>query len=214
MQTRNNRMRTKLLGVTLSLSMAFSGAMLLAPSTTHAAAAEASAADAIIATGKQYLGVPYKFGASSGSTDAFDCSSFMQYIFKKNGIDLPRSSKQQAAVGTPVAKDQLQPGDLVFSDTNRDGIINHVSLYIGDGKLLHTYRVGIGVTVSTFAGSTWDNTFVTARHVIPGDSGTVALPQSDETASISANTGKSAESATPATAESKKRSKWNPSRHS
>ncbi|WP_307721769.1 C40 family peptidase [Paenibacillus humicus] len=74
--------------------------------------------------------MPYKFGASSGSTDAFDCSSFMQYIFKKNGIDLPRSSRQQAAVGTPVAKDRLQPGDLVFSDTNRDGVINHVSLYI------------------------------------------------------------------------------------
>ncbi|KKC46496.1 hypothetical protein VE23_04165 [Paenibacillus sp. D9] len=218
MQPRNHRVRTKLLGVALSLSMAFSGAMLLDPNTTHAAAANgnanASTADAVVATGMQYLGVPYKFGASSGSTDAFDCSSFMQYIFKKNGIDLPRSSRQQAAVGTPVAKDRLQPGDLVFSDTNRDGVINHVSLYIGDGKLLHTYRVGIGVTVSTFAGSTWDNTFVTARHVLPGGSGTVDLPQSDEQASVAAATGKSIEAAKPAASEGKKRYDWKPSRHS
>ncbi len=62
-----------------------------------------------------------------------------------------------------------EAGDLIFSDTNRDGVINHVSLYIGDGKILHTYRVGIGVTISEFEGSTWDKTYVTARRVIPAD---------------------------------------------
>lgn len=114
-------------------------------------------------TGKKYLGVRYLFGAASGRTDAFDCSSFTQYIFKKNGISLPRSSRQQAKAGKYVSRSNLQPGDLIFSDTNRDGVINHVSLYIGNGKLLHTYAVGIGVTISTFKGSAWDRNYVTAR---------------------------------------------------
>lgn len=125
-----------------------------------------SVADRILATGQQFLGIPYKFGAESGRTDGFDCSSFTQYVFKAHGIDLPRSSRQQAKAGIYVPKSQLQKGDLIFSDTNRDGIINHVSIYMGNNQILHTYRVGIGVTISEFEGSTWDKTYVTARRVI------------------------------------------------
>ena len=158
----------KLLAITLGVSIACTGALTLTPHTTHAASSSSATvlANKIEATGKKYLGVSYKFGAKSGITSAFDCSSFIQYIFKKNGISLPRSSQQQSKVGVRVSKSALKPGDLVFSDTNGDGVINHVSLYIGGGKLLHTYRVGIGVTVSTFKGSTWDRRFVTARRVL------------------------------------------------
>jgi cell wall-associated NlpC family hydrolase len=123
-------------------------------------------ADKIIASGKKLIGTPYQFGAKAGSTDYFDCSSFAQYVYKLHGVELPRSSRQQALEGERVTKSQLQPGDLVFSDTNKDGVINHVSIYMGDGKLLHTYRKGIGVTISDFDGSTWDKTFVTARRVL------------------------------------------------
>jgi cell wall-associated NlpC family hydrolase len=170
MITNKTSMSRKLLAVTLGLSIAISGAAatLAAPHTTHAASSVSSTtlANKIAATGKKYLGVPYKFGAKAGLTSVFDCSSFTQYIFKKNGISLPRSSKSQSKVGVKVSKSQLKAGDLVFSDTNGDGIINHVSLYIGDGKLLHTYRVGVGVTISTFKGSVWDHRFVTARRVL------------------------------------------------
>ncbi|MEK8131417.1 C40 family peptidase [Paenibacillus filicis] len=154
-----------LAGITLSLTVAFSGHYLTAPQTAYAASASTTASK-IIQTGKHYLGVPYKFGAKSGNTSSFDCSSFTQYVFKKHGISLPRSSQDQSKVGRKVSKSQLQPGDLVFSDTNRDGRINHVSIYIGNGKLLHTYKVGVGVTISNFKGSTWDKTFVTARRVL------------------------------------------------
>ncbi|WP_054972016.1 C40 family peptidase [Paenibacillus sp. A3] len=165
--TKKSRIVKALLGVTMSLSIAVTGNMLAVPQSAQAATvSQASVADKIIATGKRYLGVRYKFGAPAGRTDVFDCSSFTQYVFKQHGIKLPRSSRQQATVGTKVAKSQLKPGDLVFSDTNRDGKINHVSIYIGNGKLLHTYRVGVGVTISNFKGSTWDKTFVTARRVI------------------------------------------------
>ncbi|MUT67091.1 cell wall-associated hydrolase [Paenibacillus sp. NEAU-GSW1] len=151
-------------GIGLSLSIALGSAAVAAPQQAHAAISS-SKANAIIATGKSFLGKPYKFGAPSGITSSFDCSSFTQYVYKKHGISLPRSSKDQSKVGIKVSKANLKAGDLVFSDTNRDGVINHVSIYIGNGKLLHTYKVGIGVTISTFKGSAWDKTYVTARRV-------------------------------------------------
>ncbi|HEY2493434.1 MAG TPA: C40 family peptidase [Paenibacillus sp.] len=167
MNTNPKRRFGKLLvGATLSLSIVLSAGTMFT-NTNSAYAANSSIADNVITTGKQFLGVPYQFGAKSNRTSAFDCSSFTQYVFKQSGINIPRSSKQQSNVGIFVSRGQLQPGDLVFSDTNRDGVINHVSLYIGNGKLLHTYRVGIGVTISNFAGSTWDKTYVTARRVLP-----------------------------------------------
>lgn len=168
-----------LTSVSLSLTIAFSGSMILTPQQAQAAtASSASVTDNVIATGKQLIGVPYQFGSKNGSTRSFDCSAFTQYVFKQNGIHIPRSSRQQANAGTFVPKSQLQPGDLVFSDTNRDGVINHVAIYMGDGKIIHTYRVGIGVTISNFAGSTWDKTYVTARRVIPnnGQASPVAAP--------------------------------------
>ncbi|THF76382.1 C40 family peptidase [Cohnella fermenti] len=184
-KTSDKRFRKAITGTALSVAILFSGSALLAPQSTYAASAgnaasasvaatstSSSLADKIIATGKQYLGVEYEFGAKSGQTNTFDCSSFTQYVFKQNGIELPRSSKQQAKMGTYVAKSDLQPGDLIFSDTNSDGVINHVSIYIGNGQVLQTYRVGIGVTISDFEGSTWDRTYVTARRVIADDSAT------------------------------------------
>jgi cell wall-associated NlpC family hydrolase len=165
--TKKNRIAKILMGTSLSLTIAFSGGLLITPQSAQAATvSSASVADNVFATGKQFLGARYQFGAKAGRTDAFDCSSFTQYVFKQNGIKIPRSSRQQANVGTVVSKSQLKPGDLVFSDTNRDGIINHVSIYMGNGKVLHTYKKGVGVTISNFKGSTWDRTFVTARRVI------------------------------------------------
>lgn len=162
------RIAKMIAAITLGLAIAFTGVTIAAPQSADAASSTSASSKAskIIATGKKYLGVPYVFGAKAGRTDAFDCSSFVQYVYKKNGISLPRTSRQQAKVGVRVSKSNLKPGDLVFSDTNRDGVINHVSIYIGNGKLLHTYRKGIGVTISTFKGSVWDRTFVTARRVI------------------------------------------------
>ncbi|WP_370639096.1 C40 family peptidase [Cohnella sp. REN36] len=176
--------RKSFIGIGLSLTLALGTGAIAAPASAFAAQSQQSAsaatvANQIIATGKQYLGVPYVFGASSGKTSEFDCSSFTQYVYGKHGIDLPRTSQAQSKVGTKVSKSDLQPGDLVFSDTNRDGKVNHVSIYMGGGQLLHTYRVGIGVTISDFAGSTWDKTFVTARRVIPdGGAGQAAADTS------------------------------------
>lgn len=171
--TKNSRIGKKIVGIGLSLLVTLSGSMLITSGSVHAASASVSAtatsstkADRITATGKRFLGTPYRFGAKGGVTSSFDCSSFTQYVYKQNGIKLPRSSRDQSKAGKYVSKSHLRAGDLVFSDTNRDGVINHVSIYIGNGKLLHTYRVGVGVTISNFKGSTWDKTYVTARRVL------------------------------------------------
>ncbi|MBU5443174.1 C40 family peptidase [Paenibacillus sp. MSJ-34] len=123
-----------------------------------------SVGTSIINTGKKYLGVKYKFGAKSGITSAFDCSSFMQYIFKQHGIELPRSSKQQSKVGKYVSKSNLRVGDLIFFDSvkSRPGI-DHVAVYAGNGQILHTYGKP-GVTFSKL--SAWEKKIVTIRRVI------------------------------------------------
>ncbi|USB32327.1 C40 family peptidase [Paenibacillus sp. YPG26] len=168
--TNTRRIGKAIVGISLSLLVSMSGNILLTSESAHAAstatAASSTAANRIIASGKTFLGTPYKFGAKTGVTRSFDCSSFTQYLYKKVGVRIPRSSRDQSKAGKYVSKSKLKAGDLVFSDTNRDGVINHVSIYIGNGKLLHTYRVGIGVTISTFKGSTWDRTYVTARRVL------------------------------------------------
>lgn len=180
---KNQRIVKTVMGISLSFCIALSGTAMAAPQQAHAASASASAvANDIIATGKSFLGVPYRFGAESGRTDQFDCSSFTQYVFKKHGIELPRSSREQAAAGVKVSKNELQPGDLVFSDTNRDGKINHVSIYMGEDKLLHTYKVGVGVTITDFSGSAWDKTFVTARRVISSSKSEASAPTQDRKA--------------------------------
>ncbi|TYR81847.1 NlpC/P60 family protein [Priestia megaterium] len=127
--------------------------------------------DKIISTGLRYLGTPYVFNAPSYRTDMFDCSSFMQYIFGVNGIELPRNSRQQFKVGTRVLSAPLQKGDLLFFTTkkrkHRYGLakIGHVGLYIGNNQMLHTYRGEKEVTISTLD-SYWKEAFVGAKRLI------------------------------------------------
>ena len=97
-------------------------------------------ADKIIATGEKYLGTPYQYGAASGQTKTFDCSSFTQYVFKQNGISLLRSSRQQYTQGTSVPRDQIKKGDLLFfTISSSGGQIGHVGIYAGNNQILHTW---------------------------------------------------------------------------
>lgn len=177
--TSKNRFSKLCVGVTLSLSMVLSTGSLFIH-TNSAYAASSSTADQIISTGQQFMGVPYKFGAKSGRTDAFDCSSFTQYVYKQNGISLPRSSKQQSTVGTFVSRDQLQPGDLVFFYSP----IHHVAIYMGNGKLLHTFGKG-GVTITDLNSGSWNSHYATARRVLQNN-GQTAATNSDSTNSATA----------------------------
>lgn len=124
-------------------------------------------ADRIIATGEKFLGTPYQYGAPAGQTRTFDCSSFVQYVFKVNGIDLPRSSREQATVGKTVSRSELKKGDLVFFTTSHSGgNIGHVGIYAGNNKILHTWGPG-GVRFDSMDQSWLKYGFVTAKRVIP-----------------------------------------------
>lgn len=105
-------------------------------------------ANSIIESGKKYLGAGYLYGASTTRTDAFDCSSFTLRVFQENGINLPRTSAQQANVGKEVPLSQVRKGDLVFFDTDGNGTINHVSIVVDATTILHS-ATSTGVAYAT-----------------------------------------------------------------
>ncbi|TDF95586.1 NlpC/P60 family protein [Paenibacillus piri] len=143
----------------VSVSVMFSGTMAIPSNTAYAYSS--SKASSVISTGKKYMGTPYKFGAKAGQTRTFDCSSFTQYVYGKHGVKLPRTSKAQSKVGTYVSKNNLKPGDLVFFYSP----VHHVGIYIGNGKMLHTYGAG-GVKITNMNSSFWKSKYKTARRVL------------------------------------------------
>jgi cell wall-associated NlpC family hydrolase len=107
----------------------------------------------VVGIGLKYVGVPYVWGGSSPT--GFDCSGLTQYVFAEAGIEIPRTSRTQFAVGDYIPSnrlDLLRAGDLVFfgfdGDANR---IHHVGLYVGDGNFLHAPQTGENVQVSSLA---------------------------------------------------------------
>ncbi len=83
--------------------------------------------DALLKTAHSYYGVPYRTGGTTSS--GMDCSGFTQTVYKEAvGINLPRVSRDQAAVGAAIEKNALQPGDLVYFATGTPGRVNHVGI--------------------------------------------------------------------------------------
>ncbi|WP_431963450.1 NlpC/P60 family protein [Nocardia sp. bgisy134] len=95
-----------------------------------------------LAAGLTRVGDPYVWGATGPSQ--FDCSGLVQWAFKQVGKNVPRTSSAQASYGTPVDKDDLQPGDVVFFYSD----ISHVGIYAGNGLMLHASTFGVPVAVA------------------------------------------------------------------
>ena len=101
---------------------------------------------AIVAYAKQFLGNPYVYGGTS-LTNGADCSGFTMRIFEHFGVSTGRTSRDQAANGKEISLDKIQPGDLLFYASGKT--INHVALYIGDGKIIHASTSKTGIIIST-----------------------------------------------------------------
>jgi|SRR3712207_4167830 cell wall-associated NlpC family hydrolase len=105
------------------------------------AAASSSAAQVAVDTALAQVGDPYVYGATG--PNSFDCSGLTSFSYKAAGISIPRTSKAQSTFGTPVAKANLQPGDLVFFYSP----VSHVGMYIGNGQMVHASTAGKPVAV-------------------------------------------------------------------
>ena len=102
---------------------------------------------AIVAYAKQFLGNPYVYGGTS-LTNGADCSGFTQSVFAHFGITTGRSSRDQAAKGKEISMSAIQPGDLLFYASG--SYINHVAIYIGDGKIIHSSNPTTGITITKY----------------------------------------------------------------
>lgn len=124
-------------------------------------AAPSSKGQQIVNEASKYLGVRYVYGGTSPS--GFDCSGLVQYVCRKVGVSVNRSSRDQYKNGVAVSKSDLQPGDLVFF--SKGSGISHVGIYAGNGQVIHSPRPGKSVCYVALSSMCSYSTYVGARRV-------------------------------------------------
>ena len=124
--------------------------------------------ESLLSQGRNLIGTPYRWGGTSPK--GFDCSGLVHYLYSKQGIFLPRSSRDQFTALPAV--EQPQPGDLVFF--RKRGVINHVGIYVGDGKMLHAPQTGSHVRIESMEKPNWQRRYAGARRALKGGNAVVA----------------------------------------
>jgi peptidoglycan DL-endopeptidase LytE len=109
------------------------------------------------------LGARYVWGASRPG--AFDCSGFTMYVMRQFGVSLPHSSSAQFRMGRSVSRGNLQAGDLVFFSLGTRGVVGHVGVYIGNGRMIHASTPSTGVIVSSLNERYYVSRYLGARRV-------------------------------------------------
>ena len=116
----------------------------------------------IVRTANQFIGIRYRWGGQSSST-GFDCSGLTMVVYRLNGLELPRSSRQQWKAGRPVYQEQLLKGDLVFFATTGGERVSHVGIYIGNNKFLHAPSSGRKIRISSMSNKYYKFRYLGAR---------------------------------------------------
>lgn len=120
--------------------------------------------EAVIDLALAQLDIQYRYGGVSWET-GYDCSGFVRWVFARNGISLPRTSRSQAGAGKHVDRRDLRKGDLVFFRLEGSRI-SHVGIYLGKGMFIHANRTGGEVRVSMLSNSFWRKKYAGARSVL------------------------------------------------
>ncbi len=117
-------------------------------------------AESVVALAKQQLGKRYAYGTAGPNT--FDCSGFINYIYRQHGISTPRSTSGFTSFGVTVSKANLQPGDVILFDTSGpiNGVVSHVGLYVGNRQIIHASTGGRGVVYDSI-----DAPYYAARYI-------------------------------------------------
>jgi len=119
----------------------------------------------IVKTAESYVGLPYRWGGSSPE-DGFDCSGLTMSVYKLNGLNLPRSSKEQYASGNPVGLSNLEKGDLVFFKISKGKKVSHVGVYVGNGKFIHAPGKGKNIKIDSLSNNYYATRYIGARSYI------------------------------------------------
>jgi cell wall-associated NlpC family hydrolase len=154
-------------GLTVRAGTSSSARRPVARSPRKSTGGTASAAR-VLATAERHLGEKYVYGGETPG--AFDCSGFVQYVFGRHGVSLPRTSRQQAEAGrrVPPAVASLRPGDLMLF-ASKGGRIDHVAIYAGNNRMLHSSAGAGGVVyddLSTPRGKWYLSRHVASRRVL------------------------------------------------
>jgi len=112
----------------------------------------------LVETAEQFLGIPYKWGGESAE-DGFDCSGLAMTVYRLNGMNLPRNSRQQYRTGRAVRMGELRPGDLIFFATRDDAQVNHVGIYLGGARFIHAPKTDKTIRIASL-----DNTYFVKRY--------------------------------------------------
>lgn len=130
---------------------------------TKQVVSSSSLSNQIVDYAKSLLGSRYVYGGTT--TSGFDCSGFVQYVYKNFGISLNRSSRDQYSNGVAVSKSNLQAGDVLFFSST-GGSITHVGLYIGNDQFIHASTPATGVIISSLSQAYYTSGYVGARRMI------------------------------------------------
>ncbi len=134
------------------------------PERGHSAPASASTdpGERAVYAAYRQLGTPYRYGGST--PDGFDCSGLIQYAYRRAGIDIPRTTRQQLRQARPVSLSALRPGDLVFFRVSRRKV-SHVGIYAGGGRFIHAPSSGKQVSYADLDDPFWHQRIIAAGRI-------------------------------------------------